>query len=192
VCVPRTSGDLPTTYPCPVCACLSMSVLFGRANPKTVTERALGAGGALHACQLTVTESPLCRVCVRPDLLQPQLVQKRKFLYRLINLPKSRWRPSHRYRTVSRTHTNHQRRARRPRASPRGSAETQMSVSANRVGNTRGGEVDLARGVRATYTKAQCETSCSQSSPVPNHAATRSWSHAHIVIAQQLRSSPHL
>ena len=65
------------------------------------------------------------------DALQRQMVQNRNFFDRLINLPKSRWRPSPRYRTVSRTHTNHQQRVRRPRTSPRGSAETQMSVSAN-------------------------------------------------------------
>jgi hypothetical protein len=51
-----------------------MSVLFGRANPKTVTERALGAGGALHACQLTVTESPLRRVCDDPRELSSPFV----------------------------------------------------------------------------------------------------------------------
>jgi hypothetical protein len=50
-----------------------MSVLFGLTNAKTVTERALGAGGGA-ACQLTVTESPLRRVCDDPRELSSPFV----------------------------------------------------------------------------------------------------------------------
>jgi hypothetical protein len=40
---------LVATYLCRACGCLSMNVLFGLTNAKTVTEGALGAGGALPA-----------------------------------------------------------------------------------------------------------------------------------------------
>ena len=123
--------------------------------------------------------------------MQRQLGQKRKFLDRLINLPKSRWRPSHRYRTVARTHTNHQRRARRPKASPRGSAETQMSVSANRGQYPRWRGRPRARRARDVYKGAvRNKLQPVESRPKPrSHALLVTCTHRHCPAAALFTST---